>query len=198
MSSVLDLSRRLLALSQTGLHFSAEEYDRERYREIGDIAAKLLELQGASAGAVTGAWFVDTGYSTPKVEVRGAIFRDDRVLLVRHSYGPRSWMLPGGGIGRSEDPAAGAAREVREELGCELADLMRIDASEELVAGSRDLQHVFTARVVGEPVADMREIVAVTFADPADLPEPCGRHSRRRIAQAVAHRKAVGAASQQR
>ena len=61
MSSVLDLSRRLLALSQTGLHFSAEEYDRERYREIGDIAAKLLELQGASATAVTSAWFVDTG-----------------------------------------------------------------------------------------------------------------------------------------
>src|SRR5512145_985025 len=50
MSSVLDLSRRLLALSQTGLHFTVEEYDRERYREIGDIAARLLELQ-ADVGA---------------------------------------------------------------------------------------------------------------------------------------------------
>ena len=84
MSSVLDLSRRLLALSQTGLHFSTEEYDRERYREIGDIAARLLELQGGASAAPSAApGSSSTGYATPKVEVRGAIFRDDRVLLVR-------------------------------------------------------------------------------------------------------------------
>jgi 8-oxo-dGTP pyrophosphatase MutT (NUDIX family) len=120
-----------------------------------------------------------------------------RVLLVRHSYGPTSWSLPGGGIGRDEDPAQGAAREIREELGCGLAELVRIDSREERIAGSRDLQHVFSATVVGEPVPDMREIVAVMFADPADLPERCGRRSRYRIAQAVAHREA-GGRSQQR
>ena len=49
MSSVLDLSRRLLALSQTGLHFTAEEYDRERYREIGDIAAQLARAAGRAS-----------------------------------------------------------------------------------------------------------------------------------------------------
>ena len=63
MSSVLDLARRLLALSQTGLHFTAEEYDRERYREIGDIATLLLELQSSvAADAVRQAWFVEDGY----------------------------------------------------------------------------------------------------------------------------------------
>ena len=50
---VLDLARRLLALSQTGLHFTPEEYDRERYREIGDIAARLLELQSRAAAPTT-------------------------------------------------------------------------------------------------------------------------------------------------
>jgi hypothetical protein len=84
MSSVLDLSRRLLALSQTGLHFTTEEYDRERYREIGDIATRLLDLNAAvGAEAVRQAWFVEDGYATPKMDVRGAIFRDDRVLAPR-------------------------------------------------------------------------------------------------------------------
>jgi ADP-ribose pyrophosphatase YjhB (NUDIX family) len=116
MSSVLDLSRRLLALSQTGLHFSAEEYDRERYREIGDIAAKLLELQGASAEAVTSAWFVDAGYSTPKVEVRGAIFREDRVLLVRERVDGK-WTIPGGWADVNDSPSSAVLKEIEQESG---------------------------------------------------------------------------------
>jgi 8-oxo-dGTP pyrophosphatase MutT (NUDIX family) len=43
------------------------------------------------------------------------------VLLLKHSYGPDVWSLPGGGLGRGEDPLAAARREVREELGITLA-----------------------------------------------------------------------------
>jgi ADP-ribose pyrophosphatase YjhB (NUDIX family) len=117
MSSVLDLSRRLLALSQTGLHFSAEEYDRERYREIGDIAARLLELQGgASAAAVSNAWFADTGYATPKVEVRGAIFRDGRVLMVRERADDK-WTVPGGWADVNDTPSSAVLKEIEQESG---------------------------------------------------------------------------------
>ena len=70
MPSNLDLARRLLALSQTGLHFCNEEYDRERYREIADIAAQLLAVDsGRDAGEIRRAWFVEDGYSTPKIDV---------------------------------------------------------------------------------------------------------------------------------
>ena len=117
MSSLLDLSRRLLALSQTGLHFCAEEYDRERYREIGDIAARLLELQGgASAASVSSAWFSDTGYATPKVEVRGAIFRDDRVLMVRERADGK-WTVPGGWADVNDTPSAAVLKEIEQESG---------------------------------------------------------------------------------
>jgi 8-oxo-dGTP pyrophosphatase MutT (NUDIX family) len=117
-----------------------------------------------------------------------AFDRHDRVLLVRHSYGPPVWSLPGGGIGRGEDSARAAAREIREELGCGIVDLVAVGAVEERIAGSLDLRHTFVARLVGTPVPDMREIVAVTLADPAELPEPCGHQSRQRIERALAHR----------
>ena len=117
MSSVLELSRRLLALSQTGLHFSAEEYDRERYREIGDIAARLLELQGeVGADAVRQAWFVEDGYSTPKMDVRGAIFRDGRVLLVRERV-DNKWTLPGGWADINDSPTSAVLKEIEQESG---------------------------------------------------------------------------------
>jgi ADP-ribose pyrophosphatase YjhB (NUDIX family) len=117
MSSVLDLSRRLLALSQTGLHFTAEEYDRERYREIGDIATRLLELQSNVApDAVLQAWFVEDGYATPKVDVRGALFRDNRVLLVRERVDGR-WTLPGGWADVNDSPSSAILKEIEQESG---------------------------------------------------------------------------------
>jgi ADP-ribose pyrophosphatase YjhB (NUDIX family) len=117
MSSVLDLSRRLLALSQTGLHFTAEEYDRERYREIGDIATRLLELQSnVAADAVRQAWFVEDGYATPKVDVRGAIFRDNRVLLVRERVDGK-WTVPGGWADVNDAPSSAILKEIEQESG---------------------------------------------------------------------------------
>jgi 8-oxo-dGTP pyrophosphatase MutT (NUDIX family) len=117
-----------------------------------------------------------------------AFDESDRVLLVRHSYGRPGWSLPGGGMNRDERPERAAVREIGEELGCGLTDLAEIDASEERIAGSRDMQHIFSARLAGAPVPDMREIVAVQLFDPQDLPEECGPRTRLRIAQAVALR----------
>ena len=122
-----------------------------------------------------------------------AAFDDNgRVLLVRHSYGPAIWALPGGGIGRDEDPALAAAREVREELGCELASLQEVEAREHDEDGSRDFRHVFAADLRSAPVPDMREIVAVGLFDPDALPVPRDR----RVGPAVG--AALAARSQQR
>ena len=118
-----------------------------------------------------------------------------RVLLVRHSYGRPVWTIPGGGVGRREDPADAAAREFREELGCALTGLVALEPSEHEVSGSRDLQHGFAARLAGVPVADKREIVDAELFDPDALPAERGRSVERwvRLAQA-----ALAAGSQQR
>ena len=122
-----------------------------------------------------------------RTSVLVAAFDDrGRVLLVRHSYGPPVWALPGGGIGRSEDPAAGAAREFREELGCELTHILPVEARELDESGSRDRLHFFAADLAGTPAPDMREIIAVGLFDANELPRPCDRRVGPAIAQAKA------------
>lgn len=117
MSSILDLSRRLLALSQTGLHFSLEEYDRERYREVADIAAQLLALESnRSAEQISRTWFIEDGYSTPKIDVRGIVFRDDRVLMVRERVDGK-WTVPGGWADVNDAPAQAVEKEIVQESG---------------------------------------------------------------------------------
>ena len=116
-----------------------------------------------------------------------------RVLLVRHSYGRPVWALPGGGMARGEDPAAAAAREFREELGCELAGMLVLPACERVVSGSRDVQRLCVARLAGVPVADQREIVAAELFAPDALPPDCARYVPNRLERAM---EALG--SQQR
>ncbi len=84
---------------------------------------------------------------------------DGRLLLVRHSYGPRNWALPGGGMGPQEDAAEAARREIREELRCELEDLQLLHAFEESLSGAPHIAHVFTAGAVQEPRVDGRELL---------------------------------------
>lgn len=108
-----------------------------------------------------------------RTEVVGVavILRDDqdRLLLVRHSYGPKAWALPGGGIGFGEDPAEAARREMREELGCELIDLHILQAFEESLSGAPHTANVFTARVDREPQVDGRELLEARWFAAEDL-----------------------------
>src|SRR5690606_9366033 len=117
MSTTLELARRLLALSQTGLHFSQDEYDRERYREVAQIATQLLALESSvTADKLHAAWFVEDGYATPKIDVRGACFRDGRVLLVRERVDGK-WTLPGGWADVNDSPSAAVEKEIEQESG---------------------------------------------------------------------------------
>jgi len=117
MPSNLDLARRLLALSQSGLHFTAEEYDRERYREIAQIATDLLANESQHpAKKLHQTWFVEDGYATPKVDVRGAIFRGETVLLVRETTDGK-WTVPGGWADINDSPSTAVLKEIEQESG---------------------------------------------------------------------------------
>jgi ADP-ribose pyrophosphatase YjhB (NUDIX family) len=176
MSSVLDLSRRLLALSQTGLHFTTEEYDRERYREIGDIATRLLEVNvEVGAQAVRQAWFVEDGYATPKMDVRGAIFRDDRVLLVRERADGQ-WTLPGGWADINDTPSSAILKEIEQESGftarvTKLAAVYDRNKHNHPKYLFHSWKMFFLCEITGGEARTSYETTAVEFFPPDQLPE---------------------------
>ncbi len=114
----LTWARALQALSQTGLHFSDNPYDRERYEQIRVIAAEILAQHSTMPVAdVLALHAKEHGYATPKVDVRGAAFRDGKILLVRETMDHGRWTLPGGWADVNETPAQAVVREMREEAG---------------------------------------------------------------------------------
>lgn len=104
------------------------------------------------------------------------------VLLLKHSYGPDVWSLPGGGLARGEDPTEAARREVREELGIELPRVEAIGTLEEVLSGSPHTAHLFAATCDQNPRPDGREVVEARFFPSHSLPEPLGKTTRARIA----------------
>jgi ADP-ribose pyrophosphatase YjhB (NUDIX family) len=110
-------ARALQAIAQTGLHFSELEYDRERYRRILEISIEVFAVySGESPGVIRRLFENQTGYATPKVDVRGVVFRDNKVLLVQERSDNR-WTLPGGWADINEAPSEAVERETLEESG---------------------------------------------------------------------------------
>ncbi|MGD9843510.1 MAG: NUDIX hydrolase N-terminal domain-containing protein, partial [Steroidobacteraceae bacterium] len=121
MITLLDQARRLLAVAQTGLHYTKSEFERERYQEIAQIAAELLgNGEHYDVTAIRQAWVMEDGYQTPKLDVRGAIFRrgerDDEVLLVRERSDGK-WTVPGGFADVNEPPSTSILKEIEQESG---------------------------------------------------------------------------------
>jgi ADP-ribose pyrophosphatase YjhB (NUDIX family) len=106
---------------------------------------------------------------------------EDRLMLVRLSYGSRSWSIPAGGVNRGEAPEDAARREFREETGCETNYLEFIGTQVEPYHGSRNTIHVYATKVQGNPKADMREILEARFFPLHSLPEPLSKLTRRRL-----------------
>ena len=175
-ADVLDWARKVRALAQNGLAFTRDPFDRERYHELEDLAAALLvgalEIPLEHARAL---WDGEHGYATPKVDVRGAIFEDERVLLVRERSDGR-WALPGGWVDVNDAPSAAVAREIREESGYE-ARAIKLAA---LIDRRRhphppSIHHIYKLmficqRTGGEPAAGT-ETDAVDFFPLRALPE---------------------------
>ena len=109
---------KLSALAQGGLTYAADEYDRDRYRQVSRLAAELLSmLSGQPTDELAVEFGRDSGYATPKIDVRGAIFGDhERVLLMREKTDDR-WSLPSGWADPGDAPSVAVTREILEETG---------------------------------------------------------------------------------
>src|SRR5262245_43480956 len=112
---LIECADELRAIASTGLHFTENLYDRERYDRLLALAARFASLAGAGDEAELGARYrsADDGYVTPKLDVRMAVFRDGQVLLVQERS-DECWCLPGGYVDVGDSPSEAAERETSE------------------------------------------------------------------------------------
>ena len=193
----LDWVKSLRAISQTGLHFSRDPFDTERYQQVREIASRILEQQSnLSRQQIVELDASDLGYATPKVDVRGAVFQDGRILLVREISDHGRWTLPGGWADPNETPSEAVAREVREESGY----LTRVRKLVGLYDRDRQglvppypfhiYKHFFLCEIVGGAAMGSVETSEVAFFAEDELPElSVARVSAHLIRRCFAHHR---------
>jgi ADP-ribose pyrophosphatase YjhB (NUDIX family) len=112
-------TRELQAIAQTGLAFTRDPYDRERYDRLRALASEIMATATDHPARRIDALFAhETGYATPKIDVRGAVFdARGRILMVREVLDDGRWTLPGGWADVNLTLAESVVKEVREESG---------------------------------------------------------------------------------
>ena len=189
---------RLAALAQDGLTYAASDYDLDRYRQVGRLAAELLAvISDRPADELAVELGRDSGYATPKVDVRGAVFDErERVLLMREKA-DGLWSLPGGWADPGEAPSTAVAREVLEETGYGAAAVKLIACWDRDVQGNPPPLPVhvyklfFLCRRDGgvQPPQALETLDVGWFGLDALPPLSLGRVNERQLARALAHHR---------
>ncbi len=177
-SSWLRRARRLHALGVTGIFFSDDAFDRERYQEIADIALGMLADVGGLPIEQVAELFAESnaGYSTPQIDVRGAIVEGGRILLVQEKRDGR-WTMPGGFADVGYSGAENAAKEISEEASVEVTVsrlfAVRHKAKHAYAPDLRDFYKLFYLchRVDASEPAPGLETSGAGFFSLDDLPE---------------------------
>lgn len=116
----LQWAKELQAIAQAGLTYSKDIYDVERFEDIRNISLEIMsEYTKVDATIIRDFFANETGYATPKVDIRAVVFQDNKILMVKEKT-DKSWSLPGGWGDIGLTPAEVAVKEVQEESGYEV------------------------------------------------------------------------------
>lgn len=113
----LEWVTEMQSIAQSGLTFCENQYDRDRYQRLRDLSVEIMhEYTGLDHQKLTNLFASEEGYQTPKVDIRSAVFKDDKILMAREKIDGR-WSLPGGWADVNTTVSESAARECLEEAG---------------------------------------------------------------------------------
>jgi ADP-ribose pyrophosphatase YjhB (NUDIX family) len=113
----LEWAVKLQSIAQAGLTYSESQYDIDRYQQIRRLSVDILrEYTGISHEKIRDLFASETGYQTPKVDIRASVFKDNKILLVREKI-DGAWSLPGGWADVNSSVGESAIRECFEEAG---------------------------------------------------------------------------------
>jgi ADP-ribose pyrophosphatase YjhB (NUDIX family) len=113
----LEWAKELQSIAQTGLAYTNDVFDQERFQHIREISIKILEqYTELDKQKIKDLFANETGYATPKVDIRAVVFKDNQILMVRENS-DGAWALPGGWADIGLAPSEVAVKEVKEESG---------------------------------------------------------------------------------
>lgn len=119
MEKWLKWAMEIQSLAQSGLAYTDNVYDVERYERLREISAEILEEKSSiSLEKVKNLFCNETGYQTPKIDTRAVIFKDNKILLTHENNG--TWSLPGGWCDVLETVKSNTIKEVKEETGLDI------------------------------------------------------------------------------
>ncbi len=171
----LEIARELQQLSQTGAAFAVTDYEKQRYRRLTEITADIishhtdLELESVKKVLMD-----QPGYATPKVDVRSAVIKDGRILLVQETT-DNCWAMPGGWADVGNVPSEVAIRETKEESGYDVKPIKVIGVFDANRIGKRlEFFHafkiIFLCQLIGGEAKISDETLDVQFFDFNKLP----------------------------
>src|ERR1044071_1693108 len=170
----LGWAREIFSLSQSGLTYSGNEYDIERYKRLQAITAEMIASESEiTKEAALDSFSMQAGYITPKVDVRGAGVQNGKILLIQERADGK-WAMPGGWADLGNSPASVAEREVWEESGYQVKAekvVAVLDANRfEPMEFYHAFKLIFLCKLEGGEPRISHETLAVDFFDINNLP----------------------------
>lgn len=186
-------AREIQALSQTGRTFSETEYDTIRYQRLTEIASEIVHSHTElPIESLRLDFSMQPGYATPKVDVRGAVVRDGKILLVQELVDER-WCMPGGWADVGDLPSEMVVREVWEESSFDIVPTKVLGVFDANRDGTPlEFYHaykiVFLCELIGGQARASNETMAIGFFDFGALPPlSSSRTHERHLAEVAAH-----------
>lgn len=167
-------AQEIFSLSQAGLAYSQNEFDIERYKRLQELTAEMLASQSLlEKESILESFSMQAGYITPKVDVRGAVIKEGKILLIQERADDR-WAMPGGWADLGNSPASVAEREVWEESGYRVKAEKVVAVIDANRINPLEFYHAYKIIFLctwldGEPRTS-HETLAVDFFDPEHLP----------------------------
>jgi ADP-ribose pyrophosphatase YjhB (NUDIX family) len=169
-------AREIQALSQTGLHYAANDYQRERNKRLTEIAAEIISwYTEIDFPIITNLFRGQVGYATPRVDIRGAVFHEGRLLLVKERI-DGGWTMPGGWADVGDIPSESVEREVLEESGFRVSAKRLIGVYDANRVGPMEIFHaykiIFLCEILAGNPRTSYETTEVAFFDYEQIPRP--------------------------
>ena len=171
----LKWAREIQAIAQTGNHFAENEYQREGFHRLDEIAAEIIgSYSNLEESGLVEIFSRQIGYATPRVDVRGAVFKEGKLLLVRERM-DGGWTMPGGWADVGDIPSQAAEREVLEEAGFQVHARKVIGVYDANRTGPLEVFHafkiVFLCDLISGEARPSMETSEVAFFGPDDIPD---------------------------